>query len=102
MRISDWSSDVCSSDLLTQDGRSLIMSDGTAQLRFLDPEGLTEERRITVTWNGRPVERRNELEYVKGEIWANIWSETHIVRVDPRTGAEIGRAWCRESECQSV
>ncbi|EPR16672.1 glutamine cyclotransferase [Sphingobium indicum IP26] len=74
---------------LTQDGRSLIMSDGTAQLRFLDPEGLTEERRITVTWNGRPVERLNELEYVKGEIWANIWYDTHIVRIDPRTGAVI-------------
>lgn len=74
---------------LTQDGRSLIMSDGTAQLRFLNPEKLTEERRITVTWNGRPVDRLNELEYVKGEIWANIWYDTHIVRIDPRTGAVI-------------
>ena len=74
---------------LTQDGHSLIMSDGTAQLRFLDPERLTEERRITVTWNGRPVDRLNELEYVKGEIWANIWYDTHIVRIDPRTGAVI-------------
>lgn len=74
---------------LTQDGRSLIMSDGSAQLRFLDPEKLTEERRITVTFNGRPVERLNELEYVKGEIWANIWYDSHIVRIDPRTGAVI-------------
>jgi len=74
---------------LTQDGRSLIMSDGTAQLRFLNPEKLTEERRITVTWNGRPVDRLNELEYVKGEIWANIWYDTHIARIDPRTGAVI-------------
>jgi len=65
------------------------MSDGTAQLRFLDPERLTEERRITVTWNGRPVDRLNELEYVKGEIWANIWYDTHIARIDPRTGAVI-------------
>lgn len=74
---------------ITQDGHSLIMSDGTAQLRFLDPEKLTEERRITVRWNGRPIERLNELEYVKGEIWANIWYDTHIVRIDPRTGAVI-------------
>jgi glutamine cyclotransferase len=74
---------------LTQDGRSLIMSDGTAQLRFIDPEKLTEERRITVTSNGRPVERLNELEYVKGEIWANIWYDDHIARIDPRSGAVI-------------
>ncbi|WP_443018223.1 glutaminyl-peptide cyclotransferase [Sphingobium sp. TKS] len=74
---------------LTQDGRSLIMSDGTAQLRFLNPDKLTVERRITVTWNGRPVDRLNELEYVKGEIWANIWYDTHIARIDPRTGAVI-------------
>ncbi|WP_375194962.1 glutaminyl-peptide cyclotransferase [Sphingobium sp.] len=74
---------------LTQDGRNLIMSDGTAQLRFLDPEKLTEIQRITVTWNGRPVERLNELEYVKGEIWANIWYDDHIARIDPHTGAVI-------------
>ncbi|WP_150290329.1 glutaminyl-peptide cyclotransferase [Sphingobium estronivorans] len=74
---------------LTQDGRSLIMSDGSAQLRFLDPEKLVEARRITVTWNGRPVDRLNELEYVNGEIWANIWYDSHIARIDPRTGAVI-------------
>lgn len=74
---------------LTQDGRSLIMSDGTAQLRFIDPETLTEERRITVTWNGRTVPRLNELEWVKGEIWANIWYDTRIARIDPATGAVI-------------
>nr|WP_246344478.1 glutaminyl-peptide cyclotransferase [Sphingobium fontiphilum] len=74
---------------LTQDGRSLIMSDGTAQLRFIDPEPLTEQRRITVTWNGRTVPRLNELEWVKGEIWANIWYDTRIARIDPATGAVI-------------
>ena len=74
---------------LTQDGRSLIMSDGTAQLRFLDPDKLTEQRRITVSWNGRPVDRLNELEYVKGEIWANIWYDNHIVRIDPADGKVI-------------
>lgn len=74
---------------MTQDGRSIIMSDGTAQLRFLDPVKLTEQRRITVTWNGRAVDRLNELEYVRGEIWANIWYETKIARIDPATGAVI-------------
>ena len=74
---------------MTQDGRSLIMSDGTAQLRFLDPVKLIEQRRITVTWNGRAVERLNELEYVRGEIWANIWYDTKIARIDPATGAVI-------------
>lgn len=72
---------------MTQDGRSLIMSDGTAQLRFLDPDSLAEQRRITVTWNGRAVDRLNELEYVKGEVWANIWYDTRIARIDPATGA---------------
>lgn len=74
---------------LTQDGRSIVMSDGTAQLRFLDPETLTEQRRITVRWNGQPVRWLNELEYVKGEIWANIWFDTRIVRIAPDTGAVI-------------
>lgn len=74
---------------LTQDGHSLIMSDGSAQLRFLDPDTLAEQRRITVTWNGRAVDRLNELEWVRGEIWANIWYDTHIARIDPATGAVI-------------
>jgi len=74
---------------LTQDGQRLIMSDGTAQLRFIDPEKLTEERRVTVTYKGRPVDRLNELEYVKGEVWANIWYDSRIARIDPHTGAVI-------------
>jgi glutaminyl-peptide cyclotransferase len=74
---------------LTQDGRHIIMSDGSAQLRFLDPDSLAEERRITVTWNGRAVDRLNELEYVRGEIWANIWYDTKIARIDPASGAVI-------------
>lgn len=74
---------------LTQDGRSIIMSDGTAELRFLDPEKLVEQRRITVTYKGRPVDRLNELEYVKGEILANIWYADRIARIDPATGAVI-------------
>jgi glutamine cyclotransferase len=65
------------------------MSDGTAELRFLDPEKLVEQRRITVTYKGRPVDRLNELEYVKGEILANIWYADRIARIDPATGVVI-------------
>ena len=57
---------------LTQDGQNIIMSDGTAELRFLNPYTMDEVKRITVTWNGQPVERLNELEWVKGEIYANV------------------------------
>ncbi|AUW60000.1 glutamine cyclotransferase [Sphingobium sp. SCG-1] len=74
---------------LTQDGHAIIMSDGTSQLRFLDPQTLQEQKRITVTWNGRPVDRLNELEYVKGEVLANIWYESRIARINPATGAVI-------------
>ncbi len=74
---------------MTQDGRAVIMSDGSAQLRFLDPESLAEQRRITVSWNGRAVDRLNELEWVRGEIWANIWYDSRIARIDPATGAVI-------------
>ncbi len=74
---------------LTQDGRQIIMSDGTAQLRFLDPQTLEEKRRITVTWNGKPVPLLNELEYVRGEVLANIWFSNRIARIDPASGAVI-------------
>lgn len=74
---------------LTQDGKQIIMSDGSAQLRFLDPETLQETRRITVTWNGETVPLLNELEWVKGEIWANVWYTSRIARIDPATGAVI-------------
>jgi glutaminyl-peptide cyclotransferase len=75
---------------LTQNGHELIMSDGTPQLRFLDPEALKETRRITVTLDGRPVERLNELEWVKGEILANVWMTNFIVRINPTTGQVDG------------
>jgi glutaminyl-peptide cyclotransferase len=76
---------------LTQDGRRLIMSDGTPDLRFLDPETLLETGRIRVTYNGKPVGGLNELEWIKGEIWANVWTTDLIVRIDPATGQVIGR-----------
>ena len=76
---------------LTHDATNLIMSDGTADLRFLDPETFKERRRVTVTDGGRPVPRLNELEYVKGQVFANIWTTDDIVRIDPGSGRVLGR-----------
>lgn len=75
---------------LTRDSRNLIMSDGTPVLKFLDPETLQVVRRITVTAEGEPVVNLNELEWVKGEIFANIWMTNRIARIDPETGAVKG------------
>jgi glutamine cyclotransferase len=75
---------------LTHDAKDLIMSDGTAELRFLDPETFRERRRIQVTDGGRPVTRLNELEYVKGQVFANIWTTDSIARVDPVSGRVLG------------
>jgi glutaminyl-peptide cyclotransferase len=75
---------------LTHDDRQLIMSDGTAQLRFLDPSTLHELRRVTVTAGGKPVTQINELEWVEGEVYANIWQTDRIARIDPRTGNVVG------------
>jgi glutaminyl-peptide cyclotransferase len=71
---------------LTQDGKRIIMSDGTAQLRFWDPETLGETGRITVTDDGTPVPKLNELEWIKGEIYANVWQTDRIARIDPASG----------------
>lgn len=71
---------------LTRDSRRLIMSDGTADLRFLDPESLKEEGRLHVTADGAPVGDLNELEAVKGKIYANIWQTSRIACIDPKTG----------------
>lgn len=75
---------------LTQNGRELIMSDGTAELRFLDPATLAERRRIPVTINGQPLARLNELEWVNGEIFANVWMTGFIARIDPASGSVTG------------
>lgn len=71
---------------LTHDGEHLILSDGTAELRFLDPDSLREVRRLTVTSPAGPVDRLNELEYIDGEIWANVWYEDYLLRIDPDNG----------------
>ena len=75
---------------LTQDGKHLIMSDGTPDLRVLDPKSFKELRRIHVTADGRPVKNLNELEWVKGEVLANIWLTPMIARIDPATGHVTG------------
>lgn len=75
---------------LTEDGHHIIMSDGTSDLRVLDPETLSEVGRIHVTCDGRDVHRINELEWIKGEIYANIWLTNFIARVDPATGHIVG------------
>ena len=71
---------------ITDDGSSLIVSDGTANLRFLDPASFDEKRRVQVTMDGKPLDRLNELEYINGEVWANVWYSNYIVRIDPDTG----------------
>jgi glutamine cyclotransferase len=72
---------------LTHDSVSLIMSDGTSVLRFLDPTTLHVQNALSVTAQGLPVPKLNELEWIKGEIWANVWQTTQIARINPHTGA---------------
>ena len=71
---------------LTHDGKRLIMTDGSSYLRFLDPETFKETGRVRVTDGGVPVEQLNELEYIKGEVFANVWGSHRIARIDPATG----------------
>jgi glutamine cyclotransferase len=71
---------------LTHDADSLILSDGSEQIRFIDPNTYQLKRTITVTDKGRAVEEINELEFVKGEIYANIWHQNRVARIDPQTG----------------
>lgn len=75
---------------LTHDGARLIMSDGSAALRFLDPASLKESGRVTVKDSGVPIRNLNELEFVKGEILANIWQTSRIARISPKTGDVTG------------
>lgn len=76
---------------LTNDGKYLIMSDGSETVTFRDPDTFAEVRKITVRAQGKPVKNLNELEYIDGEIWANIWYSDMIARIDPQTG--IVKAW---------
>ncbi len=75
---------------LTADAHHLILSDGTAEIRFFDPATFRELRHIQVTDRGKPVDQLNELEYIHGQIWANIWHSDRIVRISPATGRVLG------------
>ncbi|WP_129627723.1 glutaminyl-peptide cyclotransferase [Candidatus Oscillochloris fontis] len=81
---------------LTYDGQYLIMSDGTSRLSFVDPQATMDTgqlaivRQIQVTRRGTPVNQLNELEYIHGTVWANIWQTDEIVQIDPATGLVIG------------
>src|SRR5688572_7620002 len=77
---------------LTHDGTNLIMSDGTHVIRFVNPETFSTVRTISVNdEKGDPLMEINELEFIKGEIWANVWQTGWIVRIDPATGKLLGR-----------
>ncbi len=77
---------------LTDDGTYLYMSDGTHVIRVLDPETFEVKRTIVVNdEKGQPVMQLNELEWVKGEIWANVWKTGLVMRIDPATGKLLGR-----------
>jgi glutaminyl-peptide cyclotransferase len=71
---------------LTYDGKSLILSDGTNVLTFIDPDSFKPTRKLSVKFNGMALRDLNELEYIDGEIWANVWHSDRIVRIDPGSG----------------
>jgi glutaminyl-peptide cyclotransferase len=75
---------------LTQDNKSLILSDGSATLRFFDPVNFRQVRSIVVKDHGQQVTQLNELEYIHGQIYANVWHTDRIVRISPATGQVLG------------
>ena len=75
---------------LSNDGNNLLLSNGSNQILFLDPQTFRIKKRISVTLDGEPQHLLNELEYVDGEIWANIWQKDEILRIDPLTGIVFG------------
>jgi glutamine cyclotransferase len=75
---------------LASDGRRLIVSDGSSYLTFIDPRTFQIDTTVRVTNGGQPVDQLNELEWVRGEVWANVWHTQQIVRIDPQTGRVKG------------
>ena len=71
---------------LTNDGNNLIMSNGTDKIVFLDPRSFKVVRTLSVTKNGKPQNLLNELEFIKGDIWANVWKTDDIIRINSKTG----------------
>jgi len=79
---------------LTYDGKHLIMSDGSSQLFFMNPASFTQLRSVKVTMNGKEVPFLNELEYIDGKVWANVYTEDYIVIINPETGVVEGKVDC--------
>jgi len=75
---------------LATNGRKLFMSDGTSKIRVLDAGTLAEERRFTVYDGDTPIDQLNELEFVDGEIFANVWQTDRIARISPQSGKVVG------------
>ena len=71
---------------ITYDGKHLVMSDGSSDLTYLDPDSFAPVRKLSVVMNGRPIDNLNELEYIEGEIWSNVWQTDLILRINPATG----------------
>lgn len=76
---------------LTTDGKNLIMSDGTDKLTYINPETLKVLKTVSVTENGKSANYLNELEYIKGYIYANVWTTNSIVKINPASGKIVGR-----------
>lgn len=79
---------------MTTDGKSLIISDGSSNIYYHDPLTFMEQKKIKVKLNGKSVNNLNELEYIDGKIWANIYLTDFIVIIDPETGNVIGKIDC--------
>ncbi|MCR9142534.1 MAG: glutaminyl-peptide cyclotransferase [bacterium] len=77
------------------DGKRLILSDGTARLFFLDPESLTITGQVEVREGGRPLKKLNELEWIDGLVYANVWQSESIVMIDPTAGRVVGRVYLK-------
>jgi len=75
---------------ITSDGKRLIISNGSSTLAFLDPKTFRVVGQLAVRSQGRPVANLNELEYVEGEIYANVWGEDYIARISPESGEVVG------------
>ena len=75
---------------LTSDGKNIIMSDGTNIITYFDPDSLKVVKTLNVTFNGSPALDTNELEFIDGYLYANIWSTNNIAKIDPRTGIIVG------------
>ncbi len=75
---------------LATDGREMFMSDGTSAIRVLDPDTLQEKRRLQVHDGNVPIDRLNELEFIDGEIFANVWQTDKIARISPQSGRVVG------------